>query len=468
MRSWRPRTVRARLAWWYATTMAAVLAAFAASVFLFVHHVLSQELTERLHDDFEAAEGRLETAGGQARIKEEAHSDHQDEIEPWIEIWTTDARPLARTVPASTSAVGITNRPSSDYHVESVVDARGEHLRTMMREVKSADSNVVVRVARSEEPMRHELRELVIGIIVTFPLAIGLAAIAGAGLARRALQPIDRMARHARTITAERLHDRLPVDNPNDELGTLASVFNETLGRLERSFDQLRRFTADASHELRTPLTAMRSVGEVGLSESHDAEGYRDIIGSMLEEVTRLTRLVDTLLTLSRADDTPSPIHLEQVELSTLARDVTGDLAVLAEEKHQRILVEAPAPVFAHVDRFLLSEALINLVDNAVKYSPDGAAIRVVVRTVSNFAQIDVIDQGPGIAAEHRERIFDRFYRIDKSRSRPGGTGLGLSIAQWAVQANGGRLELVNSTSAGSTFRISVERLSGFDVENHR
>src|SRR5204862_6589265 len=165
--------------------------------------------------------------------------------------------------------------------------------------------------------------------------------VGGYVLARRALAPVDRMAERARSINAERLNDRLPVDNPDDELGRLATVFNETLTRLESSFDQMRRFTADASHELRTPLTAIRSVGEVGLPGHRDEAAYREIIGSMLEEVDRLALLVDRLLTLSRADTGQAKPSADVVDISEMAKELAEQLSVLAEEKNQTITVQS-------------------------------------------------------------------------------------------------------------------------------
>jgi signal transduction histidine kinase len=232
-------------------------------------------------------------------------------------------------------------------------------------------------------------------------------------------------------------------------------VFNDTFARLERSFAQMRRFTADASHELRTPLTAIRSVGEVGLRAPRDEKAYRDIIGTMLEEVDRLRHLVEGLLTLSRADAGAVKLTPEPVDLAALAREVVHHLGVLAEEKHQSLAVEAVQPVQVWVDRLVLRQAVINVVDNAIKYSPAEAHIRVVVQEQLSSATLAVIDTGPGIAPQHRARIFDRFYRVDTARSRQrGGTGLGLSIARWAVEAHGGHIELESEEGRGSTFRI--------------
>ena len=233
-------------------------------------------------------------------------------------------------------------------------------------------------------------------------------------------------------------------------------VFNETFLRLEDSFARLRRFTADASPELRTPLTAIRSVGEVGMHESMDAASCREVIGSMLEETDRLTKLVDSLLTLSRADAGNVPFSKQVIDLAALAVEVGECLQVLAEEKEQNLTVAAPAPVFAEVDRATLRQALINLLDNAIKYTPVGGKVQVTVGTTSGGeAALAVSDDGPGIAAEHREKIFERFYRVDEGRSREvGGAGLGLSIVKWAVESNGGRIELDSVANGGSTFRI--------------
>src|SRR5438876_5408220 len=216
------------------------------------------------------------------------------------------------------------------------------------------------------------------------------------------------MSERARSINAERLNDRLPVDNPDDELGRLATVFNDTLTRLEASFEQLRRFTADASHELRTPLTAIRSVGEVGLQKTGEVSDYVDIIGSMLEEVSRLTRLVESLLTISRADAGHVPIHRADIRLMDLVREAAGLLEVLAEEKNQTLAVEGDPELVISADRLILRQAFVNVIDNAVKYSPLRATIMVIVASAGGEAIVDVKDDGPGIASEHQARIFDR------------------------------------------------------------
>jgi len=242
-------------------------------------------------------------------------------------------------------------------------------------------------------------------------------------------------------------------------MGRLASVFNETLSRLEASFEQMRRFTADVSHELRTPLTAIRSVGEVGLRESRDAQKYRAIIGSMLEEADRLSGLVDRLLTLSRAESGQAKLSVEAVDLRELAEDVVSYLGVLAEEKGQSLTVQAVGTPRGSGDRVVLRQSLINLVDNAIKYTPAGGRIQIRVADTAAGPSVTVSDSGPGIAPEVRTRIFDRYERGGRARADDiGGSGLGLAIAKWAVEVNGGQLSLESTEEAGSTFRITLPR----------
>jgi len=435
---WRHRSIRVRLTLWYAAALSAVLALYAGGVFAFLRYSLSADMDGGLRDDREVAEQMLErTRDGGVGWRAEPDDDDDDAVPGrWLEVVGPDGTLLYARPSRIPDDVPI-RRLSGPYTVDGLP--------------------VVIQVARSEEPLRRELRELLMIMGAGLPLAVAIAGIGGYFLARRALAGVSRMSDRARTITADRLGERLAVENPGAELGQLAAVFNDAFARLERSFDQLRRFTADASHELRTPLTAMRSVGEVGLREHRDAAAYREIIGSMLEETDRLGRLVEGLLTLSRADGGNVPLNRERVDLAEVAGDVAAHLGVLAEEKRQSFAVEASGPVPAWVDRLVIRQALINLVDNAVKYTPPGGSVRIVVRDGGPGPTVEVTDTGSGISPEHRDRVFDRFYRIDKARSRGlGGAGLGLSIARWAVEAHGGRLDLDSVEGRGSTFRITL------------
>jgi len=312
--------------------------------------------------------------------------------------------------------------------------------------------------AALEDRFQQQLREILVVLVLGLPLIVVLAGLGGYVLARRALSPIDHLAGEARRITAERLHQRLSVPNEHDEIGRLAAVINDTFARLESSFDQLRRFTADASHELRTPLSVIRGIGEHALRETRTPPEYKDAMGSMLEEVDRLTRLVDTLLKLSRGDAGTIRLARDVLDLGDLTREVVSSLGILAEERQQRLQVVAAEDVRVSADRLVLRDAITNVVDNAIKYGPARSTIDVRVDADADQATVTVRDAGPGVPAEHRERIFDRFYRVDEGRSREmGGTGLGLAIAKWAVEANGGQISLDTATT-GSVFRITLPR----------
>jgi heavy metal sensor kinase len=454
---WLPKSVRVRLTLWYAGSLGLLLILYAVGVYAFLERNLFKELDRRLHDDFEIAEEMLEVKpAGDIAWRAAGHDTHGDE-DAWIEAWSPDGKSLYRSHSFVRSGLDKTSLPlphaSLGYRSVTLADGRG--LRMLTEDYPLGGVPVIIRVGRSEERLRHELRELSILLAIGFVMAVGAAGVGGYLLARRALSPIGRMADQAMKITAERLGERLPIANPDDELGQLASVFNQTFGRLQASFEQLRRFTADASHELRTPLTAIRSVGEVGLSESRDEKAYRDIIGSMLEEVDRLAKLVEQLLMLSRADAGQVPLLRGRVDLQVLAREVADHLAVLVEEKKQRIQVEGNGDVIVEADRIVLRQAVINLYDNAIKYSPEGSSIHVSIRAEDRSAVLEVRDRGIGIPRGSQEHVFERFYRVDKGRSRElGGTGLGLSIARWAVEVHGGQVGVDSEVGEGSTFRV--------------
>ncbi len=305
----------------------------------------------------------------------------------------------------------------------------------------------------------HRSVDMLAMVLLTgVPVALVLSLIGGHILAGHALAPVNDIVSQAREITAENLSKRLPVRNPNDELGRLALVFNNTLARLERSFEQLRSFTADAAHELRTPLTSIRSVGEVALQGRLDGDAGREAIGSMLEETDRLRDLLDGMLALASGEAGKVTLTPQRIDLRLVASTVLEELSVLAEEKDQDLSLVATEPVSASVDPATLRQAITNVVHNAIRYTPRGGRIEVsVVRGANERAVIDARDSGPGIPAPERVKVFDRFYRIDKARTRAeGGAGLGLAIAKWAVEANHGTIEFVEPNGPGACCRITL------------
>jgi len=465
-RPWRPRSVRVRLTLWHLAALVAVLVLYAGGTFVFVRHSLMASLDAQLSEDFERAEDVLRRNPDGTLSYPIADSEPPDPGDPdrrrgpWMVVRAFDGRLLYRDALAPAPTADRAPAPPPDrLSYRSLQSPGGIWLREVTGRGDLEGGPAVVRIARSEELVRQETRDFLAVFLLGLPLACALAGVGAYFLARRALAPIDRMASAARSITAARLAERLPIDNPDDELGQLATVFNATFGRLEASFEQLRRFTADASHELRTPLTAIRAVGEVGLRDRRSGQEYREIIGSMLEEAERLNRLVESLLTLARADSGAARLATEPVDLAVMVRDVADHLSVLAEDKQQTIAIDAPQPAIVQADRLVLRQAIVNVVDNAIKYSPPRGQVRIAVSVRPSDVTVSVEDSGPGIAPEDVERIFERFSRLDRSRSRDaGGTGLGLAIARSAVEAHGGRIEVEAARPAGTVFRIVLPR----------
>ncbi|MCM2257425.1 MAG: ATP-binding protein [Vicinamibacteria bacterium] len=438
------------------------LAVYAAGTYVVLRRHAQVELEHRLEEDLRRAVRDLELGpAGEARWR---HADDYvgGSSAPgrghWAEVWTPAGDLLLSGTTAEPLALG--PPPSAAEAVAAPASLRlgDRRLRVMTRERSIAGGPVVIRVAISEATLHDRERELLFGLGLGFVVVLGLAMAGGRLLAVRALSPLAAMATRARRISAERLSERLDARGAGGELEQLADAFNDTFARLEASFEQLRRFTADASHELRTPLTALRSVGEVGLAPGHSADQYREVVASMLEEADRLTRLVDALLQLSRAEAGRIPLALEALDATELAAWVVAQIAVLAEERGQQLTCTGVvAPVQG--DRVVLHMALMNLVDNAIKYGRVGGRVEVQVEADESEVRVAVRDDGPGIAPEHRERVFDRFFRVDRDRGRaPGGAGLGLALARWAAEAHGGRIELQSEVGAGTTFRLVLPR----------
>ena len=422
-------SVRARLTLWHAGVLTLIICVFSTGTFLFVRARLYRALDEQLGADLATIE-----------------KVYREETGDLGELGHRMGITLFRVAEGSTVIYQTPGWPPGGP--------------TPYRRGTWSDAFHRIDAARDETALRQTLWTLGVILAIGVPCAVGLAIGGGYVLAGRVLSPVGAMAETARKISAESLADRLPVGNPQDEFGRLATVFNDTLSRLDEAFEQLRRFTAGAAHELRTPLTAIRSVGEVALQRSLSAVGYREVIGSMLEEVDRLTRLVDSLLTLTRGESGGIRPSLEMVDLSGLVANVVEHLKVLAEEKEQSVTLDALEKVSVTCDPALLRLGMINVLDNAIKYTPIGGRIRVRVgETAPGEAAVEVEDTGLGIPAVHQARVFERFYRVDEGRSREaGGTGLGLATARWAVEVNGGRIELESEEGKGSLFRIVLPR----------
>jgi heavy metal sensor kinase len=464
VRNLRPKHVRTRLALWYVFALASVLVLSWGLTASFLFFQMRSQMDNYAVQDIETVEGLLYfDTHGRLILREDYHNHPESKqvLERLVEIRSADGSVLYRNERLGDQPLGGNPAPGEGeggYSIRSARLAGGTTVRMASRRHTLEGRPILIRLGYSEQPIWTRFEELAIASLLALPVVLALVGLGGYVLAKRALAPLEAMARRAEEITSDRLQERLPTGEVGDELGHLARVFNNLLARLEQSFEQLRRFTSDASHELRTPLTAIRSVGEVALQKDGTREEYKDTIGSMLEEVNRLTALVDSLLTISRADAGRIQLHPSVFSAMDLAREAAGLFEVLVEEKGQRITVQGEEGVTLKGDRVFLRQALVNIIHNAVKHSPVGGTIFVGVHgEPAGSILLEVADSGPGIAPEHSARIFDRFYRVDESRSREaGGAGLGLSIAQWAVRVHGGDIHLRVTEGSGCTFQISL------------
>jgi heavy metal sensor kinase len=463
---WRRRSLKLRLAACFTLVAGSVMLGLVPLVYKLVESRLQAESDRQLDIDWSLVQEHLENDeanGIRWRKNSPAKPTSAGYANTWFDVWEGGKILLSHwpedgvQVRQPPLPLKGESRLFTDISLQGKIPAR-----TLQSGTTVGGRQVVLRVFRDESGRHTTLREILVSLSLGFPFAVLLAAAGGYLMAGRALAPLTAMTGQARLITSESLGRRLPNPNPYDELGQLATVINHTLGRLEASFESLKRFTADASHELRTPLTALRSVGEVALRENCDAHALRETIGSVLEESQRLTDLIDAMLMFARVEGGASPLHLEAVRLDELVRETCESVEVLAIDKRQNIVLAKTPSVTVLADRLLLRHALMNILHNAIRHSPTGSAIRVKGCLDGVHACVAVSDDGPGIATRHQAKIFERFYRIDDTRSRSGGgAGLGLAIAKLSVERMGGSIRLASAPGQGCTFSIILPPAQG-------
>lgn len=302
------------------------------------------------------------------------------------------------------------------------------------------------------------------GLALRFgPVVVLIAILTAWHIAGRLLEPVDRMINDVEAISDGRsLHKRLPVDDEGDEVGRLGVTLNAMLARLEVSFSGLRRFTADASHELKTPLTVLRADIERAMTTRQGATEQLVALEEALQETTRMANLVESLLTLARADEGRFDLHREVVPLEPLVRDVAETANILGEEAGITVTLGAIAAVSVGGDVVRLRQLFLNLITNAIKYTAKGGSVELSLTLADGRAQFAVKDTGIGIAGADLPFIFDRFWRVDRARTRVerGGVGLGLAISQWIAQAHGGSILVSSRLGRGSTFTVSIPAVS--------
>ncbi len=319
------------------------------------------------------------------------------------------------------------------------------------------DKQFVVEEGFSARAIDTALRERLIALCVGLTFLVFAAVAGGFLLVQRALTPVDRIIRSAEHISSHNLGERLPVTPSGDELERLSVALNHMIRRLDDAFQQTRRFLADASHELRTPLTVLHGELEAVAEKSGDNPGARGTAGSALEEVQRLKKIVDGLFALSRLDAGEAQEESVPVDLGGLAENTADQMCLLAEDKNIEVICHCQKGIFVKGDRSRLRQVLVNLLDNAIKYTPDGGKVEIMVNARNGCAALEVLDNGIGIPDSALPHVFERFFRTDKARSREvGGAGLGLSIVKSICVAHNGRVEVESKEGKGSRFVIEL------------
>jgi two-component system OmpR family sensor kinase len=467
-------SVRARLTLWYVGMLAAVLVLFSVGVY----GLLARLLYERLDTDLRSIQHVAVTSlthdslEGQS-LEDAAESTARELTNPpqAVTIYDVNGRLLAENSfdddpPPRPPLDRLTTVGFVDVYTEPEEPGDDDMRRVVAQRVRvtPGDRDYIILVNEPLEAIDEELGALREAFAYAIPAALVLAGIGGWFLAQRSLRPAVEMSREARRIGAEDPDRRLPVANPDDELGQLATSFNELLGRLNEAIALQRQFMADASHELRTPLSVVGTAVDVTLEREHrDEEEYREALSVIGEQNDRLSRAVEDMFTLARADSGRYPLRREAFYLDELVAGTARAARVLGERRGVEVVDETDGEAPFAGDEHLVRQLVMNLVENAIKHTSEGGTVRVALERAPSSYTITVADTGSGIPAEAQAHVFERFYRADRARSRaessPGsGAGLGLPISRWIAEVHDGRLELVRSDASGTTFRAVLPR----------
>jgi heavy metal sensor kinase len=460
------RSIRLRLTLWYVITLAVILAASG----LFWHISLSRNLLQHLDEKLlTIAEGidafYLSYGGlpGQDHCRDVEIFIRRHNWREFIQILHADGKILcvfgnSKEERLPLTAAGKMQASQGGHYFETDRNFGIQPTRILTYPIRE-DTRVVglMQVGDSLADIEDTLRGLRLIILIFSPLALLIISFGGWFLAGKALSPVVRITRAANRINAENLSTRLPIEEPRDELAELAATFNSMLSRLEGSFRKVKQFSGDASHELRTPLAILRGETEVTLRWARSSDEYRRTLESNLEEIDRMGRIIDDLLTLAKSDAREMPLEIKEISLSDLLQDLYLAGKTLGESKNIEILLhlDVAEEIRIQGDELRLRQIFLNLISNGIKYTPAGGRVEIFLAVEPGHAVVTISDTGIGIPREHLPHIFDRFYRIDKARNRAdGGTGLGLAITKSIVEAHAGWIQVTSDPGKGSSFTV--------------
>ncbi len=461
----RPWSIRARLTAWFAAVLGLVLVVLSVATWWLLHDSVHDTIDQALTDRVEAI-SRFLNAPGTSQSFEELREDLREYValDPgWNLIRIRDSRgvQLYRSDAFDASAgAGGPGTPAEPQGAYRDLVMRGRPVRMLTARVTVAGELYSVDVAWPVGELQEALDEFRWAAIFIVPCGVLAAAIGGYWMSRRALAPVDQIASTARAISARQLGRRLEVPATGDELQRLSETLNDMLARLEAAFAETSRFTADASHELRTPVSLIRTTAEVALRRPRSGEEYREALEGILQESERTSVLVQDLLTLTRADAGADAWSPSRFDLRALIETLGGKLATLCETRGLTLRVDLPGqPVPVDGEPAALGRLVTILADNAAKYTPAPGNVSLTLRVLEDAAEIEVADTGIGIGADDLPRVFDRFYRADKARSRDaGGAGLGLSIAQSIAERHGGSISIESEAGNGCRAAVRLPR----------
>lgn len=470
-------SVRVRLTLWYTGVLALVLIAFSLAAYFFLARAIKQQTDDSLAEIASAfastvsaeqsdeEEKAPKDAAIAEAIREFRFKDYRFAVydEAQRAVATTELPTAAQSEEINASQIfsspqiktlikAAARSVSPVYENISNGEVRFRVMASALPSVKRTYTLVILRSLQDQEELLEQSSR---ALFVAVPLAVLIASLGGYFLARKSLAPVLAMSNQAAHISAANLHERLTVTNKADELGRLANVFNALLARLDKSFEQQRRFMADASHELRTPVSIVRGEAEVALlKQTRTPEEYRESLAIVHDEGRRLTHIVEDLFTLARSDAGQHTLVATDFYLDELVAECARAVRTLAAQRGVSLDCEAAEEAPMHGDESLLRRMILNLLDNAIKFTPVGGDVRIALARNAEKYTIIVADTGRGIPIEAQPHIFERFFRVDSARSRMenDGAGLGLSIARLATEAHGGELVLAQSNETGSTF----------------
>jgi len=453
------KSIKFRLTIWYLVVLGALLVVFGVAAYFMLSHSLYQSLDDSLKLQVAQLEGCLKVEDGSIGFQDTDQGDFGAQLAELVLLYSANDNLLYQSGPRVeiTQVDTLVTQALAGHSTLVTAKTRdGQEIRLYAAPLKGETGIYAVVVGRSTAELTDVLERFRYILILAVLATIALAGGGGFFLAKRAFKPVEQITRTAREIEESDLSRRIKVRS-EDELGRLASTLNQMIARLERAFSRQRQFTADASHELRTPLAVIQAESTLALRKKRAESDYRKSLGLISREVSHMSALVDKLLFLARSDTGKEQLNLEAVNLKELLADLASETEVLCQEKGLQLKLGPLENLVVKGDKVELKQLFFNLLDNAIRYTPIGGSVTVSVERKRETAVVAIEDSGIGIPEEHIPHIFERFYRVDKARSRAeGGSGLGLSICQHIAEVHCGRIEVESQIGKGSTFSVSL------------